>query len=170
MSQEFTVVDALNAANPNSIGSALQNAQLGTSIKKIKATITGLTATAAPVLTAIPASNIVINSGPDSVAQSLVLPPLGNLLTLRVTASGTANSLGSYAIGSAAATPISPTAGANVGLAALGDDQATLTFPSTITAFEIEYFAAPGCELAGGVWSLQDLNAALAQPSGGVGI
>ncbi len=175
MSQNYSVTEALNDANPNSLPSALQVAQIGTSMKKIKATIAAMTASATPDLTAIDPLKITINAGPDDVVQSGVLPPIGHLLSLRVTASGTAGSVGPYVVtdaGGTAAIPPTATAyaGAALGLALIGDDQKTLTFPNTITGFVIEYFAAPGCQLGGGVWSLTDLNTSLAQPTGGVGI
>ena len=45
------------------------------------------------------------------------------------------------------ATALSPTAGANVGLALLSDDGKSLTFPSTVTAFVIEYVPKPAVDI-----------------------
>jgi hypothetical protein len=42
-------------------------------------------------------------------------------------------------VSDAGGTALTPTAGANVGLALLSDDGKSLTFPSTITAFVIEF-------------------------------
>lgn len=170
--QTFSIRQALDEANPSLLSQALVQVRLGKLLTKIKATIAALTATAAPVLNTIPASKITINAGPDDVVNSGILPPLGQLLTLRVTASGTAGSLGVYAIGDSGATPAIPAGGAGVttGVAALGDDQVTLTFPNTITGFVIEYYAAPGTLLQNGVWTIVNpMNNELGQPSGGIG-
>jgi hypothetical protein len=44
-------------------------------------------------------------------------------------------------------TAVSPTAGANVGLAKISDDGTTITFPSTVTAFILEYVPRPAVDM-----------------------
>lgn len=128
-----TVRVVLNDANPNDIPDALHKVQLGTVLYPLKRTFTGLTAAAAFDLTAIDGTGETAGAGnPNRLAALLVGP-------LRVTASGTANSVGSYAISDTGGTPVSPTAGANVGLATISDDGKTITFPTTVTAFTIQY-------------------------------
>lgn len=128
-----TLQVVLDEANPNDIATVLQLLKLGTLHKPLKRAFTGLTAAAAFDLTAIDGTGETTGVGnPNRL-------PAAAVRTLRCTASGTANSVGSYAVGDAAATALSPTAGANVGLALISDDGKTITFPTTVTAFVIEY-------------------------------
>jgi hypothetical protein len=128
-----TLQTILNKGDPALVGTAAAKMKLGTMMTPLKRTFTGLAAAAAFDLTAIDGTG---ETGGSSNANRLaVLAPK----TLRVTASGTANSVGSYATTDASGATVSPTAGANVGLALLSDDGKTVTFPTTVTAFIIEY-------------------------------
>ncbi len=123
----------LDVANPNDLPAALAQLKLGTVFAPLKRTFTGLTAAASFDLTAIDGAGETTGAGnPNRL-------PAAHVRTLRVTASGTANTVGSYIVSDAAGTAVSPTAGANVGIALLSDDGKTVTFPTTATAFIIEY-------------------------------
>lgn len=123
----------LDRSNPNDMPAALALAQMGTRLAPLKRTFTGLTAAAAFDLTAIDGTGETTGAAnPNRLAAATVR-------NLRCTASGTANSVGSYIVSDAGGTAVSPTAGANVGIALISDDGKTITFPTTVTAFTIQY-------------------------------
>jgi hypothetical protein len=123
----------LDEANPNETDDALRKLQLGTVFSPLKRTFTGLTAAAAFDLTLIDGSGETAGvANPNRLPANLVR-------SLRCTASGTANSVGSYVISDAAGTATSPTASTVAGIALLSDDGKTVTFPTTVTAFIISY-------------------------------
>ena len=169
--QTFSVRQALDEANPSLADEALTQVKLGTQSKLIKATIAAMTASQTPDITAIPAAKITINQGPDNVVSSGILPPIGVVKSLRVSASGTATVVGTYAIGDASATALTASTSGVVGLATLSDDGKTLGFTATITGFVIEYWAAPLSTLSPstGLWVAGDVNAEFGQPGGGLG-
>lgn len=145
---EKTIREILNESDLNSLADVLKKIQFGNMASVIKATVTGLTAAAA----------IDITTAAVKAAASLVgitlrtgenLPAIGAVVGLRVTASGTAASVGNYIVGDLSSTLLVPPGGANtaVGVARISDDGKTLTFPNTITAFNLIYIpraAFPG--------------------------
>jgi len=138
---DVTLLQILNKGNLNTLGLALAKMKLGNMNAAVKLPVTGLTAAASFDITSTTirdAANTGSITGLERVASDL-LPPISVVKTLRVTASGTANSVGSYAMTDAGGTAVSPTAGANVGLAKISDDGTTISFPSTVTAFILEY-------------------------------
>jgi len=123
----------IDEANPTEVADALNKLELGTIFTPLKRTFTGLTAAAQFDLTLIDGAGETAGlANPNRLPANLVR-------TLRVTASGTANSVGSYVVTDAAGTPTSPTASTIVGLATISDDGKTITFPTTVTAFIIAY-------------------------------
>lgn len=130
-----TLQKELDDANPTTLADALRQVRLGTLLTPLKRVFTGLTAAAAFDLTAIDGTGEVVGAGNPNRLPALITH------TLRVTASGTAASLGTYIAGDAGATPIIPPGGASaaVGVATISDDGKTLTFPNTITGFVVEY-------------------------------
>jgi hypothetical protein len=128
-----TLKNATDQAEPGDLPDALRLMKLGTMLTPLKRTFTGLTAAAAFDLTLIDGTGETAGVANANRVAALAIA------TLRVTASGTANSVGSYAISDTGGTPVSPTAGANVGLATISDNGKTVTFPTTVTAFVIEY-------------------------------
>lgn len=128
-----TLQQVINEANPNELADVLSQLDLGTVFAPLKRTFTGLTAAAAFDLTAID------GSGETAGATNPLRLPANLVRSLRVTASGTANSVGSYVVSDASGTPTSPTASTIVGLATISDDGKTITFPTTVTAFVIAY-------------------------------
>jgi hypothetical protein len=137
-----TLKKALNDANLNDLADCFRKMQLGNMLAPLKRTFTGLTAAAAFDLTTIDGTGETVG-----VANANRLAALG-VHTLRVTASGTANSVGSYAVSDTGGTPLTPTAGANVGLATISDDGKTVTFVTTVTAFVIEYIPRSTVDMA----------------------
>lgn len=133
-----TMQQVLNQSNLNWLPTALQLLKLGNVLSPVKVSVTGLTAAAAIDITTTTFRDAATISGLDRETADL-LPQILSVKTLRVTASGTANSVGSYGVSDAGGTAVSPTAGANLGIALLSDDGRTLTFPTTVTAFVIEY-------------------------------
>ena len=139
-----TIRSTINNANLNELATSLQKAKLGNMLEPIKVTFTALTAAAAIDITTAASKAAGVIAGGFTLDTGEVLPAIGQVLNLRVTASGTAGSVGSYVTGDAAATPaIPPTAtayaGAALGLATVSDNGKTLTFPNTITAFVLTY-------------------------------
>jgi hypothetical protein len=135
--REPTVQATLDDANPNLVPSALQKVKLGRHLFPLKIVFAGLTAAAAFDITQL-RSFATLPAGFD-IDDDEDLPAALHVNTLRVTASGTANSVGSYGMTDAGGTTVSPTAGANMGIAKISDDGKTITFPTTVTAFVIEY-------------------------------
>lgn len=132
--KDQTIKEVLNRATPGELADALRKLALGTMFTPLKLVKTGLTAAASFDIT-----SAALGSNPAALG----------VFSLRVTASGTANSVGSYSMSDAAGTPVSPTAGANVGLATISDDGKTITFPTTVTAFVMEYLPRPAADLSG---------------------
>jgi hypothetical protein len=138
-----TVREAVNSGNPAVMASALQHVALGTMLGKIKVVVASLSATATPDITsaavkaAATITGITLQSGEN-------LPAIGVVVSLRISASGTATSLGTYGISDAGGTAIIPPGGASaaMGVALLSDDGKTITFPNTVTGFVLEYFPA----------------------------
>jgi hypothetical protein len=145
---DITLQQILNRSNLNQLAAALSKVKLGNVLGSVKVTVAALTATATPQITgsAVRAASTTI-SGLDRDTNDN-LPAIQTVKTLRVTTSGTANSVGSYAVSDAGGTALSPTAGANVGLALLSDDGTTLTFPTTVTGFVLEYVPRPDTALS----------------------
>ena len=144
-----TLQSILADANPNLLADALKKLGLGTLFAPIKVVVTGLAATATPDITGPLVKAAAVITGIDELADGVNLPPLGSLLSLRVTASGTAGSLGTYIFTDAAGTAIVPPGGASVavGIAEISDDGTTITFPNTVTAFVLEYTPRPVVDL-----------------------
>ena len=139
---EQTYQQWLNKANANLLPTIFQKMKLGNMLSPVRVVVTGLTATASPDITSNAVRLAATITGLERETTEN-LPAILAVKSLRVTASGTSNSVGSYAITDGetadAARALTPTAGANVGLALLSADGTTLTFPSTITAFVLEY-------------------------------
>lgn len=144
---DITLQQILNRSNLNQLAAALSKVKLGNVLGSVKVTVASLSATASPVITGSAVRAAATISGLDRGSNDN-LPAIQTVKTLRVTTSGTANSVGSYAISDAGGTALTPTAGANVGLALLSDDGTTLTFPTTVTGFVLEYVPRPDTALS----------------------
>lgn len=136
-----TLQRALTAANPNNLADALRKVNPGKTNAVIKVVVTGMTANASPDITSatdMDGTNTV--TGYDLGADEQ-LPAIGQVVSLRVTASGTAASLGTYGITDVGGTAIIPPGGASaaMGIAKLSDDGKEITFPNTVTAFVLQY-------------------------------
>jgi|SRR5580765_2227357 len=128
-----TLQQKLDTATPNDLADLLALVKLGTMLAPLKRAFTGLAASASFDLTTIDGTGEVVGaSNPNRLAALSVT-------ALRCTASGTGNTVGSYAMTDTGGATVSPTAGANLGVAKLSDDGKTITFPTTVTGFTIEY-------------------------------
>jgi hypothetical protein len=138
MAFPVTKVDTLQAeldsGDPTTLGDVLQQVHLGTILTPLKRTFT-ITASATADLTALDATGETTGTANPNRLAALAVT------TLRVTASGTATSLGAYIVTDAGGTAIIPPGGASaaVGIALISDDGKTITFPNTVTGFVIEY-------------------------------
>lgn len=130
-----TLKSALDLARPGQLEVILAKMKLGTMLTPLKRVFTGLTASATADLTAIDGTDETVGASNTNRLAALAVT------YLRVDASGTAASVGSYVVGPPTATLLIPPGGANtaVGVARLSDDGKTLTFPNTITGFTIQY-------------------------------
>lgn len=144
---DITLQQILNRSNLNQLAAALSKVKLGNVLGSVKVTVASLSATASPVITGSAVRAAATISGLDRGSNDN-LPAIQTVKTLRVTTSGTPQAVGSYAISDAGGTALTPTAGANVGLALLSDDGTTLTFPTTVTGFVLEYVPRPGTALS----------------------
>jgi hypothetical protein len=131
----LTVRDVLDEANPNDVDDALRRAKLGTTLRPLKRTFTGLTAAGEFDLTALDASGETTGVSNRNRLAAL------HVTTLRVTTETTGtDATGSYQITDASGTGLNPLNSTVVGLAKLSDDGKTITFLSTdVTGFVIEY-------------------------------
>jgi len=137
--RDVTYGELLDNANLGKLDATLQTVKLGQALSQVKVVATGLTGaasfdiTTAAVKAASTITGIYLQDGTN-------LPPIGNVVSLRVTAAGTGTTVGSYAITDAGGTALSPTTSTVVGLALLSDDGKTLTFPTAnVTAFVLAY-------------------------------
>lgn len=135
-----TIKDVLNESDLNELADVLKAIRAGTAFSRVKVVAAGLTAAASFDITTAAFKALSTITGLD-LATGETLPPIGVQLSLQLTASGTAGSLGAYILGDVAATPAIPAGGANVtpGVARLSDDGKTITFPNTVTAFTLSY-------------------------------
>lgn len=136
-----TVHKELDQADPNTIGDCLRKMGLGSILSPLKVTIAALAATQnIDITSAAVFAAATINVGALKQSRT-TLPPILNIVTLRVTASGTGASLGTYTVTDSGGTAIVPPGGASaaVGIATLSADGKTLGFPNTITGFVITY-------------------------------
>jgi hypothetical protein len=147
---DVTLQQVLNKANLNQLATILQKMKLGNMLNPVRVVVTGLTATQEINITSAAVRAAATITGLERETGDS-LPPILSVKVLRVTASGTANSVGSYAVTDGlvadVARCVSPTAGANVGLALLSNDGTKLTFPSTVTAFVLEYIPRSNTDL-----------------------
>lgn len=136
--RDITLQQILNACNLNQLATVLKKVKLGNVLSPVKVSFAALSAATTIDITTAASLAAATISGLERETSDL-LPAILVVKTLRVTASGTANSVGSYVVSDAAGTALTPTAGANVGIALLSDDGKSLTFPSTVTGFVIEF-------------------------------
>jgi len=151
-SADVTKQQELNRGKPDKIATVFQAMKLGNMLAgSVKVTAAALAPAATFDITTAAVRAASTISGLDRESSDN-LPPIMVVKTLRVTASGTANSVGSYIVSDAAGTALTPTAGANVGIALLSDDGKSLTFPSTVTAFVIEYVPRPAVDITSSLY------------------
>ena len=148
MTTTRTVRAALNQADLSEIQYLLNSkVKLGDFLSTVKAVFAGVTGAASYDITTAAMKALATITGIE-LGDGENLPPIRFVRSLRVTAATTANSVGSYAITDASGTVVTPTAGANLGIAKLSDDGKTLTFASAdVTAFVIEYGPLPATDL-----------------------
>lgn len=127
MAEKITIQRALESATPNNIADLARATKLGKVLSTIKVVVTGLTAasvidiTAAATKAAATISGVALNAGEG-------LPAIGQVVSLRVSSSGTAGAVGTYGITDSGGTAIVPPGGASaaMGIAKLSDDGAGL--------------------------------------------
>jgi hypothetical protein len=134
-----TLQSVLDKSDPNTLADALRLTGLGARAAVVKVVATGLTAGASFDITTAAVKAASTITGIDPLHTGELLPPIAQVVSLRVAASGTPNSVGTYVVGDTGSTMVSPTAGANVGIARLSDDGKTITFLTTVTAFTLTY-------------------------------
>jgi hypothetical protein len=141
-----TLREALNQAQLNELTNLLAGVKLGDICSPIKVVMTGGALTAYDITTAAfkalsTITGITLQTGEN-------LPPIGHLLTLRVTAATTGGTVGSYMLTDASGTALTAGTSSVVGLAKISDDGKTLTFVSAdVTAFVLEYLPRAACDL-----------------------
>lgn len=82
------------------------------------------------------------DSGTITASATVVLPEEAAIVqSARIVTSGTAGSVGTYLVGDSGATPVIPTGGASLapGIAKIGTDRRTITFPNTVTRVVVRY-------------------------------
>ncbi len=140
-SKTMTYQRLLEKLDLNILADLLRKLKWGRTIAPIKIVVTSLTAIAAPDVTSALTKAGAVITGID-LATGENLPPVGHVVSCRVTTSGTAASVGSYIMAEPAGTAVLPTGGASagVGIAVLADAGTTITFPNTITGFTLIYY------------------------------
>lgn len=129
---------ALSVANPNNLADALRLVNLGYMLTKVKAVFVGLTSDDDQVITSAAAKAAATITG-ITLAVGQNLPPIGKVVSLRVTAGAAA--AGGRGILDVAGTP-------TTGYATLSDDGSALKFEAAVTAYVIEYYPAAAVALS----------------------
>jgi hypothetical protein len=142
----LTLRDAMNTGDITSQAAAQQQILLGNMCAMVKVVVTGLTAAATVNITTAATLAAATVTGIALAGDGELLPPIGHVRTLRVTAVGT-GATGPRVVTDAGGTAIAPSAGI-AGVALLSDDGTTLTFEGTVTGFVLEYFPAPALPLS----------------------
>lgn len=139
-----TLQQSLDNGNLNEIANVIKRMKLGTMMRPLDVSFTITAAASLDLTSATARAGATVNDGdiPEGyVASKTNLPPANVVRSLRIIASGTGASLGSYICGDPAASMIVPPGGASaaVGIARLSADGKTVTFPNTVTQFRIVY-------------------------------
>lgn len=136
-----TIRQELNRAQIGRLTDLFSKIKLGNMMAPIKVTVAALTASATPDITS-PAVKAAATIVGRTLLASENLPAIGQVVNLRISASGTAASVGTYGVTDAGGTAIIPPGGASasMGIAKLSDDGKTITFPNTVTGFVITYY------------------------------
>lgn len=131
-----TIREVLNKAEPNEISDALRKVRLGNMVEPIKVTFASLSAAAAIDITTAASKAAATIAGGFTLASGETLPPIGQVVSLRVTA-------GAAAAGARVVTDAGGTAGApganGPGIALISDNGKTLTFEGNVTGFVLTY-------------------------------
>ena len=145
VNKTYTVQEILNEGNLNQVADMLRLMKAGYCLSPIKIVVTGATAASAFDVTNQVTTKAFATVTGITLATNEPLPAIAVVKTLRVTASGTGASVGSYITSDAGATPLLPPGGAStaVGIVSLSDDGKTITFPNSVTAFVLEYMPRP---------------------------
>lgn len=129
----------LNSGKLGTLADLAKKVKLGNMLSLIKVTVASLSAddnpdiTSAEVLAAATVEGITLDDGE-------MLPAIGQVVSLRVTTSGTAGTVGTYVVSDDGGSAVSATTHTVAGIALLDDDGKTITFPTSITGFEIHYY------------------------------
>lgn len=125
----------------NILADLFRKMKFGRTLGPVKVTVSGLTASATPDITSAAVKSAATITGID-LDTGENLPPIGRVLSLRISASGTGASVGTYGVTDAGGTAIVPPGGASaaMGIAKLSDDGTTITFPNTVTGFVLVYY------------------------------
>lgn len=129
----LTAREILDSGNPNKVGNVCKALKVGTQLSKIKATFASMTSAAGQDITTAANKALATVSG-ITLRTGENLPPIGQIVTCRVTA-GTA-AAGARFVSDAGATP-------STTVATLSDDGKTLTFEAAVTGIVVTYFPAP---------------------------
>lgn len=140
----------------DNVGTLASKMKLGTMCTGFKIVGTAITAASAIQLSTLRngVDGIVVTTLDGSTTPSRYVPPkAGTIRTLRVTASGTAGSVGAYGVTDASGTAIVPPGGASaaLGIARLSDDGDTITLPNSVTGFVLTYYPRPAAD-GGAQW------------------
>lgn len=142
-----TLAKALGESDPNRLADALRTYGLGLHLSPQKWTWLGTTgATSVAINTASFLAGASPGAKTPALPQGLAaLPAALGIETLRVT-TGPSGSVGAYGVvdsgGTAQLPPLAGPSGAQVttfGTALISDDGATITFPTNVSGFVIEY-------------------------------
>lgn len=137
----ISVQETINEGNLNQIADALALIKAGYALSPIKATFSGLAASAVLFIgSTATKAGVVAGAGTKGItlATGENYPSIGHIKSVRVTT-------GSAAAGVRAVTDAGGTASATVAL--LADDGTTLTFENTVTGLVIEYYPAPAVDM-----------------------
>ena len=137
--RDETYGEILNSGHLGRLDATLQAVKLGTAMAQVKAVFTGLTGAAAHDITTAASKAGATITG-IYLANNDLLPAIGDVVSLRVTAASTGSTVGAYGITDAAGTAVTANTSAVMGVALLSDDGKTITFPTAdVTAFVLVY-------------------------------
>ena len=133
----YTARHLMNSGSPASVISAAQAMKLGNMLNRVKVVFAGLTSATSHDITTLAAKAAATITGAD-YSEEATLPPIGQIVSLRVTA-------GAAAAAVRTVTDAGGTASASV--ATLSDNGRTIGFEAGVTGFVLVYQPASAIDM-----------------------
>lgn len=134
-----TIRRVLNAGRTEQLPACFSKAKLGNMMSVVKVVVSGLTPAGTHDITTSTFKSAATITGLNLDSTDM-LPAIGKVISLRVTAATTGSTVGSYVVTDASGTAVTANTSAVTGIATLSDDGKTLGFVTAdVTAFVLVY-------------------------------